>query len=330
MYSSCCTGDSRTYSSYNWKSDILTTISSSSQPGPGNYLSTLRFLFILHIYWENAVCVCLWLLSLSIMPARPMLVHLSWFPSSTRILLCDSPCVCMYWCCVSLLRLEVLGYSYSLVCGCPLVICTIMAPGVVETSSAKMDWIPGSRGRGLSSSLKLRKLMSHQGLLEQADTRASWDPGFTASSGRLKWEVLSGSAGPVWARVRQGPALTGSFYDPGGKLLCYIYLIFSPFFNLITFTVVDISKTILPLSFSCLFYSSVFHHNPLAVVLCFFLCPFVSAPLLSSSPSHRQLSSPSPLLQPGWPHPKYLAGGGLGKDFHAILPVWLSEPRAQL
>lgn len=65
-----------------------------------------------------------------------------------------------------MLRLEVLGCSCSLVCGSPSGIWAIMAPGVVEAGSAKIDRIPGSRGA--SRSLELRQLLSHQGLLEQA------------------------------------------------------------------------------------------------------------------------------------------------------------------
>lgn len=116
----------------------------------------------------------------------------------------------------------------------------IMAPGMVEAGSAKMDWIRGSRGKGASWSLELRKLLRHQGLLEQAGAHMGWGPGLPASSGTLEPGVQPGSAGPAGARISQGPALTGSCWDPWWQNFVN-FISFFLFSTCDQFTVVDIS-----------------------------------------------------------------------------------------
>lgn len=146
--------------------------------------------------------------------------------------------------------------------------------------------------RGASRSLELRKLLSHQGLLEQAGAHGGWDPGFPASSGSLKPRVLPGSAGPAGTRVSQGPAL---------NLYVTSISFFPSFQPVIAFPVVDIPKTILPLSLSYLTSTLLFSIASPFPMSSAFLSPSTPQRSPSPFPSFPPLGYPLHLLsfQPG-------------------------------
>ena len=114
----------------------------------------------------------------------------------------------------------------------------------------------------------------------------------------------------------------------------------SNFFSLqpvITLNVVDISKTILPLSLSCLILP-LFHHPFYPPFPCYLLILPLHWSILFSSPSspyHLLISSLSPLLQPGWPpfqsSPVFsILIMGWPERRASILSNCLTKPRAQL